>query len=310
MKDLFVKYAYHLDNLREDAGIKTADFCEGVCEPRTFRMYTSGQRTMSQKMLNGFCKKLKLTPNDFYNSYNINDQDEYIQVTKIYNHLTKNEFEKARKILIVLDGKSFINYNAKLLYDYCIIRYNSKTNTITKTDALNKFSKLINYPKCLSKTTFANQETLSIASIAELENEIGEDKALLFLTEFLTSPTLKLSSSTHRIVMPSIFALVSFLHGLNMNYKETLKVAERGIKYCIQNYSLRELDRLYYYSFISNLKLDLPEKDHYCKKYISAMYAKFESKEYHKQIINMLIKDTSKEYISKILESLREDLVE
>lgn len=309
MKDLFIKYAYHIDNLREDAGIKTSDFCEGVCEPRTYRMYISGQRIMSQKMLNGFCKKLKLTPKDFYSSYNTNDNDEYKQVERIYIHLIKNEFEKARKILILFDNREFINYQAELLYEYCIIRYNLKTQQIVKAEALNRFSELINYPNCLEKTTFTLQDTLTISSIAELESEINENKALNFLTNFLSSPRIKLSSSYHRDILPSIFSQIAFIQGLNKEYAETLKVAKRGIRYCLDNYSLRELDRLYYYSFLSCLNLDLPQKDFYCKKTITTIYSKFEDKNYHKKMINMLKKDTNHDYIDYILNAIKIDLL-
>ncbi|AIO17992.1 hypothetical protein KQ51_00088 [Candidatus Izimaplasma bacterium HR1] len=301
MNDLFLKYAYFLDNLREDYGIKTKDFCEDVCEPRTYRMYISGKRVMSQKMINGFCKKLKLTPNDFYSSFNRNDYEEYIQISKIYNHLTNNQYENARKLLIIFDKKNFINYNAQLLYDYCIIRYNYKTNQIVKAEALNRYSNLINYPKCLDKMTFTIQETLSIAAIAELENEIKEVTALNFLTKFLSSPNLNLSSSNHKNVLPSMFSHVAYLNGLNDNFEYSLGVSKRGIRFCIANDSLRELDRLFYYSFLSCLRLNLPEKDYYCRKYINTVLTKYSDEEYHKKIISMLIRDTDEYYIQNIL---------
>ena len=51
MKELYVKYAYHIDSLREDKGMKISELCNGVCDRRTYSMYINGERTMSQKML-------------------------------------------------------------------------------------------------------------------------------------------------------------------------------------------------------------------------------------------------------------------
>lgn len=309
MNDLFIKYAYHIDNLREDAGIKINDFCDGVCEPRTYRMYISGQRIMSQKMLNGFCRKLKLTPRDFYSSFNVNDSEEYKSMEKVYNYLSARQYEPARKILIMYDNIKFTNYRAELLYEYLVIRYNQLTESITKAEALSRYSKLINYPKCLEKTIFNNQETISITAISELENDFKENKAITFLNEFLSSPTLKLSSHTHKNVLPSIYAQVAYINGLNENYEEVIKVGKRGIAYILSNSVLRELDKLYYYVFFSMYELKHEETDEYCKKFIAATYTKYGNKDHTKRVMDMLKRDHGEEYVLKILSSLTTELL-
>lgn len=309
MKDLFVKYAYFLDGLREDAGIKTVDFCSDICEPRTYRMYISGQRVMSQKMLNGFCQKLKITPRDFYNSYNLNDIEEYKKVSDIYNYIRKGQYENARKIMILFDDKEFVNYNSKLFYDFCVIRYNEKTKSIVKAEALSRYRKLINYPKCLEKSIFTHQETMSIAAIAELENEIKETRALEFLTDFITSKSIKLSSSVHKDVLPTAYSLVAYLHGMNGNYEEVVKVADRGIRYCLINDILNELDRLYYYGFLSRHYLDLPNKDYYFKKFLAATFVATDDIKQYQRIVDILTRDTSKEYVAKMMSTPYEEVL-
>lgn len=251
MKELFRKYAYHLDELREESGIKISDFCEGICEPRTYRYYTSGERIISQEKLNQFCKKLGYTIKEFINTYDYDDFDEYQLMNKLYFHIVRNEFDKAHKILFQFDSVEFENFNAKQLYDYCVIQYNYKCGNLHKEDAYRKFQELINYPTCLKKFHFNIQETLTIQAIARFEYQIGKRDALLFLEKFLIDPRYRLVSSNPADVVPVLFATVAYFLEKDKEVDRVIEVANRGIRVCKMLNTASSVDKLYYYLFFT-----------------------------------------------------------
>lgn len=290
MNELFLKYAYHIDNLRIDARIKTKDFCEGVCEPRTYRYYLSGQRVMTQKALNGFCEKLGFTPAEFYMSYNRYDTEEYQEIVSLYFHIIRNEMEPARKKFLLYDEKHFTNLFAKSIFDYCVIEYNKRTNAITKEHALDLYRKLINYPECLSKKNYTLQDTLTLQSIAMLEHEIGEDTAIKFLEKLLTNPEYRLVSSEDRDILPNIYATIAFLAGMKRDYITCAKVAKKGIDYCLSRDTIWELDNLYYYYMFSMFKRKDDIYLDYIDKYMSVLIIKYD-KDYINSKVAVLERD-------------------
>jgi len=290
MKELYLKYAYHIDSLREEAGIKVPDFCEEVCEPRTYRYYISGQRVMSQKALNGFCKKLGFTPAEFYSSYNQFDKEEYQIVARLYYAIRKSNFLKARKIFILLENRNFTNVLAESIYEYCIIEYNYRNEVITKDSAYDRYRTLINYPKCLDKKSFTIQETLTIQSIATIEYSIKEYTALNFLERYLTDPSYSFVSSDPKDILPNIYATVAFYFGMDENYQKCQIISKRGIEICEGYNTLYELDKLYYYYLYSCFKLNNDEYKKYIPKYLAAIIIKHD-KEYLKSKLEMLRRD-------------------
>lgn len=291
MKELFRKYAYHIDFLRGQRKIKINDFCEGVCEPRTYRYYLSGSRIMSHTILNGFCKKLGFTPAEFYASYNGSDREEYYIVYKLYRNIMRNNFEQARKLLIVLDGQTFINPLSKSLYDYCVIEYNSRNNVITKDAAYSMFKKLINYPQCLDKMNFTIQETLTIQAIALLELQSEKKEAFNFLCKLLNNPEYNLVSSIPREILPTLYSTVAYQYITDDNYKEAKITALNGIKFCLQSNTLLDLDNLYYYCAYSDHKLKNDTYELYARKFLATTIAKYNDDYIKKRV------DIFKQYI-------------
>lgn len=305
MRELYIKYALHLDILREDSGIKISDFVEGVCDRRTYSRYVNGERVMSQKIVNGLCNKLRMTPLDFLESYNFYDKTEYQEIVKLYTHISNKNFKEARVLLTKYDNSEFVNLLAKRLYDYCVIEYNLRSKSITKAHAYDLHSQLIDYPKCLKKTKFTLQDIMSIRSIAMLEFEIEEYKGLYFLKEFLGESKYQLVSSDSRDILPYIYTLVSKRLGMLGDIENSLKVSEKGLVFCLKSGTINELEKLYYYSMLSAHKLnDFDKRDKYARRDVSLLYALYEE-DYIKWRLDMISRDISEEFVLKALDSIQ-----
>ena len=290
MNELFRKYAYHIDELRKDSNISINTFCENICEPRTYRYYISGSRVMSQKILNGFCKKLGFTPKDFYASYNISDKEEYQQVISLYLNISNSRFELAKKQLLLLDQKQFTNPLAESLYEFSVIEYNFLNKNITKEHAYDLFCSLIDYPKCLSKKTFTITDVASMKSISTIEIQINDYSAFNKLKLLLIDPDTNLVSSEQRDILPYLYAYISYISGLQSKIELSKDYAKKGIELSHKLQSMDVLDKLYYYYSLSSFKLNLPDWKEYIPKYLAMLIVKYD-KEYILNKIAMLEKD-------------------
>lgn len=297
MKDLYIKYAYHIDELRQKANISLGDFCEGVCDTRTFRYYISGSRTMSQKALNGFCGKLGFTPKDFYSSFNRSDKEEYQEVANLYLDVSNGKLESAKKRLLNLDRKQFTNPQSEYLFDYSIIEYNFRSKAITKEHALDLFSKLINYPKCLNKNAFTMVEFVTLKSISSIEFLIKEYKAYNHLKDMLINPEVELVSAELRDTLPYLYGYISFMAGMKGDIEISKEMAKKGIKFSHRLQSMDGLDKMYYYYTLSCFMLGDDDWKEYLPKYLAMIIVKYDE-QYLKEKIAMLERDGMKDPMS------------
>lgn len=306
MRDLFVHYAFHLDQLREEAGITIKKFCEGVCEPRTYRYYLSGQRTLSQDKLILFCKKLGFNVAEFYRSYNAHDTEEYQFVIKLYMDLKYKNYEEARKKLIILDQKEFTNISAKYLYEFCVIDYNYQRKTITKDAAYDQFVKLIDYPNCLNKSSISYVETATIMNLCKIEYSIGKRTAREFLVKLLFDPTVKLVSSLHREILPNAYAYIAQQYGMDGDTEMVIRLCERGIKYCLANEVLLDLNTLHYYLFFAYYTINDDRYKDLLFKFLSLEYIKYGTKGLQ-EAIRLVEDDGATEHLDTFRELLKKE---
>lgn len=246
MKDIFLKYVYYLDNLRQERKLTVIDFCENICSDRAYRKYLSGTSIMSQDKLGKFCKKLGFSPAEFYHSFNIQDTEELHLVTSFYDAVGVGNYDKAKKLLVQLDTMELKNPLSIEYYNYIIIRYNYETKKITKMNAYDKYKKLINYPECLTKTHFDITDILVIRELSLFEYELKESTALNFLKELLFDRHYIFTTSHTRFYLTSVYKTVSQLLGMLGDIDESMHVANEGIKFSLLIGDSTFLHNLYY----------------------------------------------------------------
>jgi hypothetical protein len=154
----------------------------------------------------------------------------------------------AKKNLLDLEDFEFSDGQTKQFYEYCVIYFNylSKKDYIDNT--YSKLSKLIDYPNCLTRSSFSFVEISTIRLLSEIEFQKNSYQALNFLYTHLIKNENVYLFSDKRDIMPSIYANVSRLFGMAGELEKSNKIAELGIKYCIKHESSFLLNSLYYYS--------------------------------------------------------------
>jgi hypothetical protein len=259
MKNLFQQYAQHIADLRRQANIKVTDFCNGICDDRTYRRYLSGDLMMTQPKLSALCVKLGISTAEFDRSFNRSDLEETQIVYKLLRSIQTNDFETVKKLLVSLDTKDFNSSRNKEFYEFCIIQYNSQTKKVNPHHAYDLFTSLIDYPTCLNKSIFDLIDILAIQQIAVLEVQWNETKALDVLSDLLFQREKIFITSDERYFLPSIYAYVANVLGRLKRIRESLEISQKGIAYSIEHSDMYVLQHLYYYESLALFTLDSTE---------------------------------------------------
>ena len=91
------KYAIHLDNLRRKHKITVSKLCENIVDPRNYRRYISGERTLTNSKIEEFCVCLNLSITDFYYSASEQDKYEFAIINDLYKLIQKKDYLKFYK---------------------------------------------------------------------------------------------------------------------------------------------------------------------------------------------------------------------
>jgi len=239
-------YAIFLDELRLKHHISLEDFCDGICEPRSFRRYTSGERNIPHDKISLFCNRVGLSLDEFYYSLFQHDKKEYIRIHELYVLIQKKKFEDFYKAAKKLNIKYIVSVFHRKFYQFCMIKADFETKKLTPQHAKDNFAALINYPKCISNNAFNFIDILCLSVIANIEVRNHEYTALKRLEEILTNTSLQYMNSESDKLMPSVYANVSLLYYLDKDYIGSLKIAEKGIMFSIESKDFGQLHYLHY----------------------------------------------------------------
>ncbi|MFK5883511.1 MAG: hypothetical protein QM489_04120, partial [Candidatus Izemoplasma sp.] len=146
--------------------------------------------------------------------------------------------------------------------DFNFIKYNYLTKKITKHQAIEKFSLLVDYPECINNNVFDFVDVICLFDISAIESEFKDSDAMNLLLRILYDKSLLYIGSESRHILPSIYRGVSQMLLLRKKYEESLKLSNEGIKYCLKFSDSQNLTGLYFAKSISNSKLGYKKESH------------------------------------------------
>ena len=250
MKDLNRRLFYHLDDLREDAGISIIEFCEGICDRRQYTRYKNGIHEVSLKNISRFYRKLGLAEIEFYNSFYFSDLSEYPRLNKLYFCLINRELKEARKYINELREIEFVGVRTKRYFQFEIIYYDYLDKQVSHAHTLELLKRLINYDNCINKKYFDFIDIASLRLIMITEMKAGLRKTLDVLKRLIMEEKFIYITSETRNIMPSIYVSVVRELGMERRYDEALEVCKKALQYSIGIRSTHLLEDIYYYLFL------------------------------------------------------------
>lgn len=246
MEKSIQKFAFHLDYLRREYNMTEDQFCEGICDTRSYRRYISGERKLPHKKIMEFCDKLGISSSDFfYNSKTI-EREELNKIRKLYENIADKDYISFYKNRGLVNQDRILNEQNRKYFSLCNIKADYETHKTLDQVAVTNMAKLINYPRCINKRIFDFIEMAALSFIASIEIKVEETQALDKLISILSSVEFIYINSESRYILPTIYANASIYLGRLKRFEESLKIADAGIKYCKGVFDLHALSYLRY----------------------------------------------------------------
>lgn len=234
--------------------------CNGICSDRQYRKYLSGINNISDKRIMEFCNSLSISARDFYYSLNEKDLYDYQIVRNLYYKLCNKKYSEVTKPLDKLSKRDNLNNQNTRFYEYCKTRFLYEKKQLRKDDAYKQYSVIVDYPNCIKNNAFDSVDVITILCIAQIEIEVQIEDAMKLLIRILNDRNILYLSAENKNILPPIYSSVSIMLGKLERYQECIRVADKGVEYCIK-YSLnKSLSRIYYSRAISYKKLDFIDK--------------------------------------------------
>lgn len=243
---IVINYAYHLDNIRISKKMSVAKLCEDICDPRLYRRYRTGEKTLTHLKIIEFCEKLGISASDFYYTASENDRYELTKINKLYLCIYNHDFTEYQKQLEAIKKSHIISVHNQRYLSLCTIRADYLLKKATPIQTMDKLSELIDYPNCLNSEVYDFIELSALLNIEEIELKTGETKALLRLMDILNHEELFYLSSESRQIIPSIYANVSLDLAKVKRYPESEAVAAKGIRYYLTHVDTQTLTVMRY----------------------------------------------------------------
>lgn len=246
MEEITRNYIELIDELRREYKLKVEDFCDGICNPRTYRRMLSGERAITHERIFQFCEKLKLSPSDFYYTSSNRDRFELQKILELYKMIFTHDYSQFFESISKINRKRlFSNQNEKFL-DYCELKAKYVHHLSRDNEVLNSLYSIANYPDCLNKKTFDFVDLNILMLIAEIQIKYDEFSSLDKLIEILNNKLNIITRSDTSRMFPTIYSNVSlFLSRLN-RHPEVIDISTKGIEYSIEFNLMSSLAHLHY----------------------------------------------------------------
>lgn len=260
MNELNRRLFYHLDDLRDDAGISINDFCEGVCDRRQYSRYKNGRHEITLKNISKFYRKLGFSEIEFYYSFYNSDLSEFPKLNKVYYALVDRKLEKAKDLIKELRDVTFLGERTQRYFEFLVIYYDYLDKQVSTAHTLELLKRLINYDVCITKRFYEFLDIASLRIIMLIEMNMKERQTLDLLYGLLVNDNYVYVTSETRNILPSIYASVSRMYGMIHEFDNVLEITELGIEYSISINSMHLLDNLYYFQSLALYRTNQKEK--------------------------------------------------
>lgn len=243
---IVINYAYHLDNIRIAKKMSVAKLCEDICDPRLYRRYRTGEKTLTHLKIIEFCEKLGLSPSDFYYSATENDRYELSKINKLYQMIYKKDYSSYETQLASIRASHVISVHNRRFLELVVIKADIFRKKIASSEAWKALAELIHYPDCLKSEQYDFIEIAALQALAEIEIVSGDSPALNRLIQILAHEEWFYLSSESRQILPSIYANVSLLLARLKRFEESKEVSKNGIAHYLAHADMQSLSLMRY----------------------------------------------------------------
>jgi len=260
MNDGAREFGLYIDGLRLERDISREDLCEGIMSLSQYKRYLRGETSIPNGKLISIADRLKFSINDIHFLFSKKHDNQKNKVLRLYNLVKEQKVREAYELGRELGKDVFLSDHTAQMFDFCMLLIQHSLNMVSDVHVLELYSKLIDYPNCIHKTSFNTVELSTLIQIVDLSAKSDNYEAANFLYQILSKDSFDFTSTDGSDYLPSVYSNISKILGMQDDYSKVLDVTNKGIKYCLDNCRTNSLSHLYFYNALALLILNKKTK--------------------------------------------------
>jgi len=253
-------FGLFIDGLRLERDLSREDLCNNIMSLSQYKRYLRGDTSIPNRKLILIADKLRFSINELHILFSRKYDIDKNKVLHLYKLVHEQKVEEAYKLGRQLGKASFISNYTTQMYDFCMLILQHSLNLVSDIHVLGLYSKLIDYPNCIQKSSFNMIEISTLIQIVNLSAKSGDFEAANFLYDILSNDNFSLSSSDKSSYLPSVYSNLAKILGMQEDFTKVLEITNKGIEYCKLNSRTASLPNLFFYNALAHLVLNQREQ--------------------------------------------------
>ncbi len=227
-----------LRNIRRKRGLSQTALSVGICTQATISLMEKQDRIPKMNILTAICGRLDIDVSEIVEDDN---NSMTLLFDQIENAVVHENYADAKKMLTKIKVKNLENEFDKQRYYYLVGMYQVETNQVD--DAIFNFELILTQFSTMSANIYWALTTVGMAIAYEKLN--NQARALKFVQRAVSLIDEKQMTGGQR-QWQVIYRNIAELYISLKQWKDAIKMAQRGIKICRENESFFLLDNYYY----------------------------------------------------------------
>lgn len=227
-----------LRNIRRKRGLSQTALSVGICTQATISLMEKQDRIPKMNILTAICGRLDIDVSEIVEDDN---NSMTLLFDQIENAVVHENYADAKKMLTKIKVKNLENEFDKQRYYYLVGMYQVETNQVD--DAIFNFELILTQFSTMSANIYWALTTVGMAIAYEKLN--NQARALKFVQRSVSLIDEKQMTGGQR-QWQVIYRNIAELYISLKQWKDAIKMAQRGIKICRENESFFLLDNYYY----------------------------------------------------------------
>lgn len=254
------EFGLFIDGLRIERDISREDFCDGIMSLSQYKRYLRGDTSIPNGRLVLIADRLKFSINEIHILFSRKHDSDNNKVLALYRLVHEQKINQAYKLGRELGMGSILSDHTTQMYDFCMLIIQHSLKLVSDIHVLDLYSKLIDYPNCIQKSSFNMVEISTLIQIVNLSAKLGDFEAANFLYNILSDDNFELSLTDKSSYLPSVYSNLAKILGMQEDYTRVLEITNRGIQYCKKNFRTASLPNLFFYNSLAHLVLNQRDK--------------------------------------------------
>ena len=249
----------YLEKIRYGRNLSQEEFVYGIVSIRQYQRYKSGVSVIPYEKIDQFAEKLGINSKRLLSEFEKEKSLQYNRINGFYNAVANGDIEAVKKYKTEIESDFIISEEGRKYYKHATIVHQFYSKRISKQEAIEQVSDLINYPDILNQRFFTDVEVLILSFLLSVFSGKQQDVLLMKLNSLFDSEDTIMTGDTDYIYI-LILMRIAKIFGIKKDYEKVIFYCNLGVKRGIEHKQYYLWEYFLYYKALAHYRLDQMEE--------------------------------------------------